>query len=130
MLVKNYLNGLIVNVDTSVVDQVWIKLRFLPSVLFGFVYIPPSDSTYYSHESFAVIHEKVNSENSNTGVFIVGDMNAKFGSAVREILRNSSVPDMLSYPVIRDDTPTPNDNAEILQTICTDNDLLVVNNLN
>ncbi len=76
LLVKNILDKLIVNVDTSIVDQVWVKLCILPRVLFGFVYIPPNVSTYYSHESFAVIHEKLKSEYMNNSVLIMGDINA------------------------------------------------------
>ena len=74
VLVKNCLDELLLDVDTSVVDLVWLKLRIVPNVLFGFVYIPPNGSTYYSHESFAVITEKLKSD-VNISVLIMSDMN-------------------------------------------------------
>ncbi len=130
LLVKNYMEKYIESLDISVVDQVWVKLHILPRVLFGFVYIPPCDSAYYSHNSFAAIQEKLNSS-YNHDVVIIGDMNARFGTAVRNMLPAEDNPnvDHLSYPFISDNVNVQNDNATILSTICDDNQLVVVNNL-
>lgn len=58
VLVKNYLANYVVSVQTDVSDQVWVRFRCIPKCLFGFCYIPPADSEYYSHDLFAVIQEK------------------------------------------------------------------------
>ncbi len=128
LLVKNYLEKFI---DIIIVDQEWVKLFILPRVLFGFVYIPPCDSAYYSHNSFAAIQEKLNSSNFHDDVVIIGDMNARFGTAVRHLLPagSKSKVDDLSYPLISDDVNVQNDNENILSTICSDNQLIVINNL-
>ena len=77
----------------------------MPSVLYGFVYIPPNDSTCFSHGAFATIHGKLNSEDVNTGVLIMCNMNATFDGTARYILSVSNVSntDMLSYPFLYDD---------------------------
>lgn len=55
-------------------------------------------------------------------------MNARFGSSVRELLGRLDVAG-ISYPVISDPVPTPNDNARAVLGICIEEQLLVVNNL-
>ena len=83
---KNCLSRYVSSVDLGVDDQVWLKLQCAPSVLFGFCYVPPSDSPYFSHYSFAAIHERiVDSESSR--VLIMGDLNTRFGATVRDVLR-------------------------------------------
>lgn len=66
------------------------------------------------------------------GYVIVGDWNTRFGTTVRDFLTLTGVPsrDSYSYPCSVDDVNTANDNAEILSTICRDQKLLVVYNLN
>ena len=64
LLVKNHINQFVTNVDLTVEDQIWLQLKFAPRCLFGFCYIPPSDSQYYSHESFACIQEKIATSNT------------------------------------------------------------------
>ena len=65
------------------------------------------------------------------GCIIIGDMNARLGEIVREILPFVQVKDThpYSYPQINDPVYVVNDNVEILTSICTDNNLLVLNNL-
>ena len=59
VLIKSYLRPLIIRVDVSICDQVWIEIKSAPVVLFGFCYVPPSDSMYYSHEYFGSIQAKL-----------------------------------------------------------------------
>ena len=59
IMVKNYLSKQIYNIDTSMTDQVWLNIRCVPNVTFGFCYIPPSDSPYFTPQSFVNIHEKM-----------------------------------------------------------------------
>ncbi len=53
--------------------------------MFGFCYILPSDSQHYSHESFAVIQEKLSSSDTGKDYVIMGDMNARLGTSVRDV---------------------------------------------
>lgn len=59
VLVKNYLSSHVICFDNNTEDQVWLQLRCEPKIMFGFCYIPPSDSPYYSNYSFAALQEKV-----------------------------------------------------------------------
>ena len=129
--VKNWLSHFVFDIDTSIGDQVWLQFCNVRGVLFGFCYIPPCDSRYYSCDSFSSIQEKLNSRFVPNGYVIIGDMNARFGKSVRELLMLIELPnvDELSYPELHDNINTPNDNAELLSTICIDNSLLVINNL-
>lgn len=129
--VRNSLSHLVYSVDLSIDDQVWLQFQNVQSILFGFCYVPPCDSPYYSHASFAAIQEKLVSNYMSSDYFLIGDMNGRFGNSVRELLVHIRPPDpnQLSYPVINDDVNVANDNAALLSTICVDNDLLVINNL-
>ena len=73
------------------------------------------------------------SDNNNNikDVFIVGDMNARFGHSIGNIPLSSNSPDIqtCSYPVIPDNINTANDNAHILSSICVNNNLVVLNNI-
>ena len=61
--VRSSLVDLVHSIDVIIGDQVWLKFKNLQGVLMGFRYIPPCDSPYYSHASFAVIQEKLFSSN-------------------------------------------------------------------
>ena len=129
--VKNWLSHLVHDMDTSIGDQIWFQLRNIPGVLFGFCYIPPCDSPFYSHDLFAAIQEKLGSRFMQNGYIIIGDMNARFGRSVRDLLTAMDLPNIkdVSYPAIPDDIMVPNDNAELLSSICIENVMLVINNL-
>ncbi len=99
-------------------------------VLFGFCYVLPCDSLYYSHDAFASIQEKVMSNHMGNGYVIMGDMNARFGKAARDLADMYELPGMdISYSVIDDDVGHMNDNAEFLSAICMNSKLVVLNNL-
>ena len=131
LFIKNYLIPCITNMDQSVADQVWVQFSCVIGVVIGFCYIPPSDSPYFNHLSFSAIQEKIRSFDNDKKFVIIGDLNSRFGSSVRNLPIKSEIPDshLYTYPAIPDDVPVANDNAYVLGTICSDNDLLVVNNL-
>ena len=131
MLIKNYLARYVSSVDISIVEQVWVQFRNALRVVFGFVYVPPSDSQYYSHESFSAIRDKLHSASQETHHIIVGDMNTRFGTTTRDIIPLIEIPnsEIYSYPNFADKTNNANDNAEILSAICIEQSVLVVNNL-
>lgn len=130
LLMKNFLNNFVHKIDVSIGDQIWLQLSNVEDVLFGFCYIPPCDSPYYSHEAFVAIHEKVKSNYMNNGYVIMGDMNTRFGRAVRDLAEMYELPGFTcSYPAIEDSVTHMNDNAEFLSTLCIDNKLVVLNNM-
>ena len=59
VLIKNKLSSQVTQVDISKPDQVWLKLKYQPGILFGFIYIPPHDSFYFNAASFSYIQEKL-----------------------------------------------------------------------
>ena len=59
VLVRNNLASQVYNIDCTMLDQVWFQLKCIPFVLFGFCYIPPTDSTYFSHQLFAYLRDKM-----------------------------------------------------------------------
>ena len=131
VMVKNYLANQVYNIDNSMIDQVWFQLRCIPSVMFGFCYIPPTDSIYFSHQLFANLNDKIIDYKGYKNVCIIGDMNARFGRSVCTIPSRSNNPDIqkCSYPIVPDEVVSPNDSAFLLSSICTNNDLVVLNNV-
>ena len=130
LLIKNCLCNYVQSVDLSIGDQIWLQLSNFEDVLFGFCYVPPHDSQYYSYEAFASIQERILSNHMRNGIIIMGDMNARFGKCVRDMAEMYDLPDVtITYPTIEDDVGAMNDNAELLSSICLDNNLLVLNNL-
>ncbi len=69
VLVKSYLSSHVICVDNNTEEQVWLQLRCVPQVTFGFCYIPPSDSPYYSYYSFAALQEKLSDDKSRKITF-------------------------------------------------------------
>lgn len=71
-----------------------------------FCYVPPpSDSPYYSPESFGPIQEKVKCcEEMGESVSIIGDINARLGGSVRDTPHGGGVPEAhrYTYKVITD----------------------------
>ena len=131
VMVRNYLANQVFNVDNSMLDQVWLQLECFPSIMFAFCYIPPTDSSYFSHNLFSNIQEKMSDFKSYKNVCIIGDLNARFGNSVRSIISRSNNVNIqsCSYPNIPDDIASPNDSAYILSSICVDNNLIVLNNV-
>lgn len=79
VLFKQHLeHNIILSVDTSMRDQVWLRLSLLSSTLIGFCYIPPSDSQYFNHQSFRLIQKVKSCEKEGMGVILMGDLNARF----------------------------------------------------
>ena len=130
-MIRNCLANQVYNIDNTMVDQVWFQSKCIPAVLFGFCYVPPMDSSYFNHQLFANLHEKINDYNGFNNICIIGDMNARFGSTVSNLLSRSSNPciQACSYPVIEDDISSPNNSAFLLSSICVDNELVVLNNI-
>ncbi len=85
VLIKTHLYQYVVEVDTKIQDQVWMKLKCFPGVLFGFCYIPPPDSQYFDLASFSFIQERVKSMEHGNSCIIVGDLNARLGEALSEL---------------------------------------------
>ena len=69
VFVKEHLRPAVMTVDTATPDQVWITLSCAVGVLFGFLYIPPRDSPYFTENSFSTIQEKMKSNGDKRFIF-------------------------------------------------------------
>ena len=127
VLIKNQLISQVSGVDLSIPDQVWLQLKYLPGIFFGFVYVPPHDSPYFSETSFSAIQEKLKTVSSVNECIIVGDINARLGKKLRELPDDLDIND-LSYPTIPDPIQTANTNANIIYSMCCEEKLAIVNN--
>lgn len=80
--------------------------------MFGFCYIPPPDSEYYSHGSFASIQEKIKTSEC-LEVSVLGDLNTRFGLKVRDLLKNVEIPnnDNFLYLTVADEMRVATENA-------------------
>ena len=124
LLVRNALSDKISFVDVSYSEQIWAKFSFLPQVIFGGCYVPPSDSIYYSDEDFAHIQSKC-IQYGDMRCVLLGDFNAKFGCAVNELVNNE--PTLRYLPC--DPNRRGNSNGSKLLNICRDSGILLVNNI-
>ena len=91
------------------------------------IYILPNNSMYYEPNAFASIQSHC-ATNCHKQHILVGDFNARLGTAVNEL---AEITENISYESIdhspRNDNPSPH--GRRLRQICHDNKLLVINNL-
>ena len=129
VFVKEYLKSRVMEVDLGTPDQVWLTLSCALGVLFGFVYVPPRDSPYYSDAAFSHIQEKIKG-NPDKDALLIGDVNARFGEYIQSLAPFINSPDeTITYPDIPDKIPTPNQHASVLFGICCEENMLLLNNL-
>ena len=102
-------------------DQIWFKLDNIKHFIFGAIYIPPRDSPFFSHDSFASIHEMITEDDFNT--IILGDFNARIKDL--DCFNDQSL--SISY-VTNIDTGT-NSNGKDLKNLCNVHCLKPVNNM-
>ena len=123
ILVKNYSYEYIHGVDFTINDQIWFSIPFLPDVIFGGCYIPPSDFIYYDVHAFSNIISK-NSDNSTSSaysVILIRDWASWTQTWVIYIYGVSYLP---IDPLVR-----PNSNESVLLPFLMQCGLCVVNNL-
>ena len=92
------------------------------------VIYPPQIQSILIICNLVVSKKKVKIKNFGEKCLVIGDMNARIGTSVKDL------PDRIgltqySYPVIPDPISTPNDNALAMLGICVEEHMLVVNNL-
>ena len=71
------------NIDKSVPEQLWFRLRSVPGVQFCGAYIAPSESQYFNESSLPELQAK--SSGDDLSYIIVGDLNARCGNQVHQI---------------------------------------------
>lgn len=77
------------------------SLVYLSRCCLDSVTFPPCDSQYYSHNAFTSIQEKIMSDHTENGYVIMGDMNTRFGKAVRDLAVMYNLPGIdISYLAI------------------------------
>ena len=120
LLVKNYFQKFLKNVNLTLESQIWFELSCYPNTRFGGIYIPPKDSLYYDQNIIANMCAQMNDIEK---VVILGDFNARVGK-----------PDMLDsqgrnleYANICDMTQTAP--GKSLINLCKENSLVIANHL-
>ena len=121
VLFKYHIYPEVYDIDKSVPEQVWFKLRCLPQVQFCGVYVAPSDSPYVCDSSLAEIQCRTTFNGLH--YIIVGDLNARCGNSVQEL--TSALPNSFYRPV----DWSINNNGRDVKQLCIDNSLLILNNL-
>lgn len=59
VLVRRELSTMLLSADTSKTDHFWLPLAYMRDVLFGFVYVPPPDSPYFSPAFFGAVQGRI-----------------------------------------------------------------------
>ena len=121
VLFKHSIYPEVCDVDKSIPEQIWFKLNSIPDVHFCGAYVAPVDSPYANDASFAEIQAKT--DRSDYHYVVVGDFNARCGAGVHELVHR--IPE-LRYHVVDN---TLNSNGRDALQVCTDNKLLILNNL-
>ena len=122
VLFKYSIYNEVFNIDKSVSEQLWFRLRSVPGVKFCGAYIAPSESQYFNESSLPELQAK--SSGDDLTYVIIGDLNARCGNQVHQL--ESKRHEVRYTPI---DTVVNSNGREITQ-ICSDNSLLVLNNLN
>ena len=119
LLVKNYLEKYILNVNTDFESQIWLELSIYPKISFGGIYIPPEDTVYYDQSLIA----NMNAYIENKNVVILGDFNSRPGNPTIPKKRGGHY----EYANIRDNTI--NAQGRNLINLCRDRSLVIANHL-
>ena len=120
LLVKNYLEKYILNVNTDFESQIWLELSIYPKISFGGVYIPPIDSAYYEQSLVANMSAHIKNKKK---VVVLGDFNARPGTPIIPKKRIG----FYEYDGIKDHTV--NAPGKNLINLCKEKSLVVANHL-
>ena len=102
-------------------DQVWFRISLAPNIYFGAVYIPPSDSLYFSPDSFALLHSRACLKNQH--VVVMGDLNARHPN-----LSQYNDPNLDVKYIENVDLGT-NSNGRSLQNLCNSSGIRPLNHM-
>ena len=111
----------VVDLDTDVQEQIWFRLKSIARTQFCGLYISPSDSAYFSEESFAEVEARTLDQDHRYA--IMGDMNTRCGLAVNDLVNGKESLLYSCKDIVQ------NDNGKKLIGICRSNSLLPLNNL-
>lgn len=120
MLVKSKLMDSVLQVDTKEEGQIWVVLSCLPALKLGGVYIPPSDSPYYSPAQYGALAGHTADKDQ---VIALGDFNAR----VAKPQLTDGNGNQYHYQGVRDNEL--NEHGRTLLNICNNNGLVVANHL-
>ena len=102
-------------------DQVWYKLKISPGVKYGAVYIAPTNSPYFTPQSFASMHSQCKDRDHR--YLVMGDINARIKDLSQFCDKNYAI----QYIPNNDNGLNANGNS--LCEICKNCDIVPVNNL-
>lgn len=120
MLVKSKIMDSLIQVDTEDEGQIWVVLSCLPTLKLGGIYIPPSDSPYYSPAQYGAL---VRHMTDRDRVIALGDFNARV--ATPQLSDRDG--NYYQYRGVQDNVV--NEHGRTLLNICNNNGLAVANHL-
>lgn len=127
-LIKNCLAAEVVSCDSSYDGQVWLQLRAMPNIWIAGVYVPPSDSPYFSPTHIANIQAKC-LQRPDCKFMILGDINSRFSNSLQGLLKDQGLDNLFKYQEPVDSIQRPNTNATAFLQLCKDCSLLPLNGL-
>ena len=126
ILVRNSLSAEIYDLDNSREDFITFGLKSLPDIQFICLYLPPSDSPYFTVDNLSRTNALVSSKPGGKFV-ILGDINSRFGKLRSCFLDNKVVGNHWSYEPVSHDT-RQNTNAKYIVN-CLAPSLVLLNDL-
>ncbi len=125
LLVKNYLQPYIDQVDITTPGQIWLGLRCAPNYSMGGCYIPPTDSPYFDLAHFGYLQSRL-MLNYERGVYsvVLGDFNARVWG--HRGVNYQHVASGVHYPQQQPDNVT-NVNGQRLMQVCADTECVIAN---
>lgn len=72
-------------VDTSFTDQVWMQFTFMPRVIFALCYVLPADSLFFDLLPFSHIQEKIMVMEMAKGYVLMSDFSAHFDCFLQQL---------------------------------------------
>ena len=124
LFVRNSLARFVKNLTFDGDDAIWIEFAHIRDIVFGGIYIPPSDSSYFDEALFANLQEKIRTLFNRKQVVIGGDMNSRIGH-----YQSLSLHDSVNTKYYPSDDLSTNRSGRLLRCVCADNSLLILNNL-
>ena len=105
-------------------DAIWINMEPLNKLVVAGMYIPPSDSPYYTDDLFATVQMRLRSTFSGRNVLFGGDLNSRLGDY--QSLPSFDLP-QVSYQPSED--LNRNQSGHMLRGLINDNQLFILNNM-
>lgn len=131
LLIRNCLLSLIKSIDIAEANQIWFEFIHVPNVIFGGIYVYPSNCLYYDDNIFAICQANILSNNTSQFV-LFGDWNSRIGKN-NWVHLNNSVRNQTninySYSEMVDPLIRPNKNGKLFMNFIHNCSIFPINGL-